>query len=279
MSKVFLRFYSVILCFPVVVSLWIADLNAFEYKDQLINNQSLHYQHYNILEKKITGFSVITTESVLLEGKRLILELSQNKKPDGKVFSERKIYFEPESGRLVRYQETDFRSELHVTDLFEETKIKTEVKKGELAKSFSIEIEKGLVPFETITLAFQKEIKRLLKEKELPFLLYLPALAFELEKVGLPPSLSKLQMTAQIEKLDQFDTPLGQKKAVWIIARPVSVLIRSLLPKEKTEFRFVFMTEKPNYLLMFEENNTQSVLKEIKLEKGEPELKPLTGAL
>ena len=101
-----------------------------------------------------------------------------------------------------------------------------------------------------------------MKEKRYQFNLYLPFIASELSKNGLPPSLSKLSMVAAVEVFRKEDTIFGQIEVVHIIVKPGFFLISTLLPKEKSQFRFVFSAQQPYYLLSFEEGETKSVLYE-----------------
>lgn len=254
-------FKLVILLFAGLLSF--NQLWALSFKDQIRVGESLKYKHWNTKKKKITGFTVLKYQTEEKNNKKYLLELNQNLHQDGKIFSEKKVWFDFMSGKFVKYKETDFRSNLTVTDLVAGENIITQIDKKQNSRQFFIKREADLVPFEVITLYLQKNFPLILKKKQLEFRLYLPIIAYELEKNHLPVSLSKLEMSASIEKKFKIDSIFGSTAAVQILVKPRSLLITSLLPKNKTEFRFVFATNPPHYLLMFEENVTQNILIEI----------------
>ncbi len=192
--------------------------------------------------------------------KKYYLEINRNLDRQKKVFSEKKTWYDQESGQPHSYSETDFRTGVSITNRMTDSGILTEVKEGDEQLEISLDNEKGLVPFEVLTLYLRKSLQKLQKDKELTFTLYLPIMAIELKRKNMPTSFSRFEMTTSIVDRKTEKTPLGMKSAVQILLKPTSFLINSILPKEKTSFYFTFMVEPPHLLLSFQENKTKSTL-------------------
>jgi len=50
-----------------------------------------------------------------------------------------------------------------------------------------------------------------------------------------------------------WESELGNRKAVWLEIYPESMMLRTLLPKKKSYFRFLLELEGPRHILQFEE--------------------------
>jgi len=197
---------------------------------------------------------------MLKEGEKYFLETSLNQDRQGTVFSEKKAWYEFETGQLDSYTEIDYRTGISISNRTDAEKIHTTVKDGNDQLKISLDMENKLVPFEALTLFLQQSIPELREKREIAFKLFLPAMAIELKRKGLPLSFSKFEMAASVVGMPQIVTPLGLQPAIRILIKPTSFLVNAILPKEKTEFHFTFMTEPPFLLLAFEENKTRSIL-------------------
>ncbi|MBT4088261.1 MAG: hypothetical protein HN580_29980 [Deltaproteobacteria bacterium] len=233
---------------------------GLSFKDQLRPVKQLKYKHWHLQKKKITGYTKIEIKTTSKAGKKYFLEINQNLDKDEKVFSEKKTWFDYQTGELASYSEVDFRTGVSISDQVTETEIITQVRKKDDLLELSIQREEQLVPFETLALFLQKFMPELVKKRTLTFTLYLPVIAIELKKNNFPLSFSKFEMVARIVEESKKETPLGLKSSMQILLKPTSFLINTMLPKEKTAFHFTFMTEPPYLLLAFEENQTRSIL-------------------
>ena len=116
------------------------------------------------------------------------------------------------------------------------------------------------VPFEVVIFFLRKYLKQILQTKKFSFTLFIPLLAIELEKKGLPRSMSMISMWAESQEKIRKDTPLGVMNAHTILVSPQSGLLRALLPWEKTHFEFTFAAASPYHLLQFKAGKTRHVL-------------------
>lgn len=226
--------------------------SALEYKSLLKEGVQLQYKHWNREEKKITGYTALSYEKVVIDGSPFFLEVLQNEKPDGTVFTRKQVWYGAEKGTPIRYVEEDFRKKIKVSNRYKKDKILTKIIDGKESKEFSVSMESDLIPFEVLPLHLRKKVPQLMKKEKIEFMLYLPLVAIELDKKGLPRGLSKISVTAKVEKREQG--------TVQVLIKPSSFFIRTLLPKEKSEFRFTFTDKGPYKLLSFEENVTKSIL-------------------
>lgn len=236
------------------------QVSALGYKNQLHPAKLIKYKHWNLKEKKVTGYTKIEIKTMHKAGKKYFFEINQNLDKHEKVFSQKKIWYSYETGELVSYFETDFRTGISISDKVTESEIITRVSEGEEELELSVQQSEGLVPFEVLPLFLQKIIPDLQKKQQMTFTLYLPVIAIELKKKSFPLSLSKFEMAVQVIKSSKMETPLGIKPTIEILLKPTSFLINTLLPKEKTSFYFTYMTEPPYLLLAFEENQTRNIL-------------------
>jgi len=233
------------------------------YRDQLYSGVTMRFEHRHLEKQKVTGHTRIDYQRILQDGSPFWLETQRNSQADGTVYSEKKTWFDPDSGVLMRYQETDFRTGVTISDTIEQGRIITRVQDRERSKQLESDWENDLILFETLALSLRRMLPDILQKGQTSFALYLPVLAIELDKNHLPLSLSKLEMTVRLETQGEMETPFGRRAFVQLLLKPASFLVSSLLPKEKTEFRFRFLTQPPYHLVAFEENQTRSVLIEM----------------
>jgi hypothetical protein len=236
------------------------DENGFCFKDQLYLDTTLHFEHRHVDRNEVTGHTRLRYETVILDGQTYLAESHQNSHSDGTVFSQKRVYFDPGTGRLSSYTETDFRSDVTIHNTVADGQIITRVEEGDRQKEIKTAADEDLVLFETLTLSLRQMLPDLLNQKNTHFTLYLPVVAIELEKKHLPLSLSKLRMNIKVEAQGETETPYGRQPYVQLMLEPASFLISSLLPKEKSEFRFRFIAQPPVHLIAFEEGGTRSVL-------------------
>jgi hypothetical protein len=234
---------------------------GFYFKDQLYTDTTLHFDHHHLDRDEITGHTRLRYEIEVINGQAYQVEYQQNRRSDGTVFSEKQVRFDLESGQLIRYTETDFRSGVTIRSAMVDGEIITQVQDGADETEIRIPVTDGLVLFETLTLSLRQMLPDLLKNRQaVPFTLYLPVLASELEKKGLPLSLSQLQMMVRVVADGETETAYGRQWIVQLQLKPASMLISALLPKDKSEFRFSFIARPPYHLVAFEEGRTRSVL-------------------
>lgn len=197
---------------------------------------------------------------MLKENKTCFLEINQNLDRNRRAFSEKKTWYDANSGQLVLYTESDHRTRTRITNRMSGNHIITEIRSGEETLKIKLEMEKGLVPFEVLTPFLQQSLPELQEKGHLFFTLYLPVMAIELKRKGLPASFSKFEMKASVVERQPVKTPIGIKPGIRIKLKPTSFLVNAVLPKEKTTFYFTFMTESPHLLLSFQEHKTRSIL-------------------
>lgn len=222
---------------------------------------SRKFRHWNESKKEVTGY---TTVSYIREKNTdCLIELSKNLGKDRKVFSEKKLWFSPDLSRLIRYEESDLRTDMRTINTYSTDIIHTEAWQKDEKLEFDIQVRHDLVPFEILPHFLQSQIHSLKKDTILKFSLYLPAIATELKNKGMPLSWSKLEMKASIVAMEKLETILGQKETITLQLEATSFLINALLPKDKSRFRFTFMKEAPHHLLVFEEGETKTILDEL----------------
>ena len=256
-------------CRPLLLSaaivLFSQSLFAIDFKEQLTSGLFLKYSHWNIEKRQLTGYTTIQYGTVETREGRYILETSQNMDADGKSFGKKEVWFASRSGRLTQYREIDFRSKTTVVDRFEGGKIATRISSAGEESKFSVAMDSSLVPFEVIALYLRKMLPEIGERSEThKFTLYLPLIAFELEKSNLPQTFSRIGVEIVREKELELETPLGTGPAIRLLIRPTSFWIRTLLPREKTEFRFTLSQRHPHHLLQFREGDTELTLVEFR---------------
>lgn len=238
------------------------NVTALEFKKQLSPGLVLKYKHWNEKKQKITGYTIIEHKR---GNKNEILIVSENINQKGEAYSNKKLWFVAETGKLIKYEETDLRNKLSVKDVFSEGTIKSYVKKANEEKTFTIKEAYKLVPFEVIDLAMQQKVPDVVKKHKIELVLYLPLIAFELETNHLPVSLSELEVAVTIRKIKVLDTIFGKKKCAMILIEPTSFWVKTLLPEEKTRFNFIFLAEAPGYLLEFQQGEVKLQLESVTL--------------
>lgn len=257
------KFISTLLFVCSLLCVFKTQLFAFHFNFESQAGITYKYKHWNSKRNKITGFTNISYNYVDRNDKKYLIEKSNNTNSAGVVFSEKVVWFKQKTGKWIFSEEKDYRSNTTVFTERTGNQIKTQIKEKDQIRHLTIDEENGLISFELLTLYLQKNISALAKKSSINFVLFIPHMALELEKKGLPLSWSKLNMIASVEKHELFETVFGKQPAIWIVVKPSSFLITSLLPKGKTEFRFIFQEQKPHLLLMFVENKTESILVKI----------------
>ena len=107
----------------------------------------------------------------------------------------------------------------------------------------------------------------IVRTEDYSFTLFQPLLALELEEKGLPRSMSMIKMVAELKEKISLETPLGQMKGRKILIFPQSGILRALLPREKTHFKFTFSADAPHHLLEFEVGETRHILTQLFLKQ------------
>ena len=225
-----------------------------EYINQLNPGLILTYQHWNKEHSKITGYTYQEYKLVTIEGNRNILETQLNVKINGVQTRKKTILYELPYGIPKKYLEEDLLEEIKITNKYLEGIIFTELIHKDKKVNFQMKLnEENTVSFEILLQFLRKNFKRIYKEKNFKFTLYVPALAIELKENGLPLSMSLLDM--QINSKDNiiWNSKLGNKKANWIEIFPESLMLRTILPKSKSHFRFLIEINFPHHILQFEE--------------------------
>ena len=244
-------------------------LAELKFRQQLPQSKIFHYKHWNLQKKEITGHTEITYRSVIKDDKEFILAQQRNLKTDGTLFWERLIWFHPTTGAPVYSQEKDYRAKIEISSEYQAAHLITTIflPEKEQHQEFSLLLGTNVIPFELLTLWLQKQLPQLIRKKELNFILYLPRLAYELEKTPFPRSMAELSVKARMQPPRTWDSPMGKVEVVDLLVVPTDFLVKSLLPKEQSEFRFTFLRDAPHNLVSFQEKITQSLLIEIRSPK------------
>ena len=263
-SKIITIFFFVSLPLGIVLVVGSSCAIASEnYTSVFPTDLQLSYKHWNIVQKKITGFSHFRYENTLLNQQQVLREFNQNVDIYGKIFIEKTIVFEAQSGEILSSYEHDLRSDLTIANQYQKRDILSVLTQKEKTRTLALTIEEPIVPFEIVSFFLRKNFSTIQKREKTAFLVYLPAIAFELQKQGLPSSLSQLRMQIDIVETLSIQTAIGQKNAVRLRIRPQSFLLRSLLPKEKSEFFFLVDPSFPHYILRIEEANLHYILESV----------------
>lgn len=258
--------YFFFVSYPLGIALVVGSSCAIaseNYTSVFPSGLQLSYKHWNIVQQKITGFSHFRYENTLLNQQQVLRELNQNVDIDSKIFIEKTIIFEAQSGKILSSYEHDLRSDLTITNQYQQQDILSVLTQKEKTQTLTLRIEEPIVPFEMLSFFLRKNFSTIQQRETTSFLVYLPAIAFELEKQGLPSSLSQLRMQIDMVETLSIQTALGEKNAVRLRIRPQSFLLRSLLPKEKSEFFFLVDRSFPHYILRIEEANLHYILESV----------------
>ena len=156
---------------------------------------------------------------------------------------------------------------MHITNSYQGRKVITSLRQGKKNIKFEVELkDEPSVSFELLLPFLRKNLYQIQNNEEFLFNLYIPALAIEFENSSLPRSMSLVRMRARKEQTITWESKLGDRKAVWLEIFPDSMMLRTLLPKKKSHFRFLLELDLPNHILQFEEGGnvyTLTVLKSI----------------
>jgi hypothetical protein len=240
-------------CFCLIFPI---EIGAYTFKNQLSDRSTRTFHHWNTKKKKVTGYTV--QEYHIDSNTGELLETSRNLDEKRRVYTEKTMWFNKESGELIKYQEEDFRSKLRTVNTYTKDRIQTQIwEKGE-KREFEITITSELVPFEVLSQFLKSQINHLLEKKSIHFTLYLPIVAVELTKKGLPLSLSQLRMKAAMKKRKIRETLFGKKEVVTIRVEPTSFFVKALLGEEKSNFDFYFISQPPYTLVQFDEGDTST---------------------
>jgi len=233
---------------------------GFDFRKQLKPVTMMQYDHHHIQKNEVTGYTKIEIKTTVKEGKTFFLAVDRNLDRQGKVFTEKQTVYDAASGDLVTYSESDFRTGTTISSKITGTTILTQVRSGSEQLDIALQLETDIVPFEVLPLYLQKSLPGLRDKGKLVFTLYLPVVAIELKRKGMPVSLSKIEMEARVVETRTVETVLGVQPVIRIVLKPLSLLINAFLPEEKTAFYFTFLAAPPHTLLSFRENQTESVL-------------------
>lgn len=233
---------------------------AFDFRDLLKPVSLMRYDHHHIKKNKITGYTKIKIKTTIKNGKSVFLEIAQNLDRNQTAFSEKQTLYDAETGDLISYTEVDHRTDTHITDRISNGTILTHVRSKGKSLDISVEKGKGIVPFEVLPYYLRQSLAELQKKGSLVFTLYIPVMAIELKRKGMPVSFSKIEMETRIVETETVKTVLGTKPAIRIMLKPTSFLLNAFLPKDRTSFYFTFAAQPPHTLLSFRENQTESVL-------------------
>jgi len=217
---------------------------------QLKAGAYLRYEHQNQKSQQTTGFSTLSYKQI---NHNQIEERLVNSKPNGEVFQEKTSLFDA-AGSLLSYKETDHRSGLSIVDIYLKNEVKTTLTKGKQHKELSTRIVDKLVPFEVLTLYLSAHLDSLSQGNTLSFTLFLPQLGLEFEQF------TQIGVNATKVKQGEVKTPRGIEPFVEVLVSPTSPLLKMLLPAEKSQFRFTYLTNHPRLLFQFSESQTRSTL-------------------
>ena len=245
-------------------------LNAEGFSEQLDAGKRLTYEHRHIERGEVTGFTYQEFIEKKKGGTSYLLEAQENVKPDGTVFTSKTLWFELPQGIPKKYVEEDFRENLQIVNTYEGNKVRTHLsdRKNQQDLNFEEELKgSSSVSFEVILPFIRKHFQEMLDAEKYLVTLYLPVLAIELERTGLPRSMSLISMRVRDAGTISWESELGNRRGTWLEMFPESFMLRSILPKEKSHFRFLIDLSPPHYILEFEEGGYRHTL--VKLEEIE----------
>jgi len=231
------------------------------YLSELLPGTESTFQHMNLESSEITGKSHFRYETLIKEGTSFIVEKNKNTKVDGEVFTRKILWFGADSGIPKWYEEEDLRKEFRITNSYTGQIVHTRLLEGGQVLEFETNlIKEKAVPFELVIFFLRKNLHEILKTNNFSFTLFIPLLAIELGKKGLPRTMSLINMMVDPKERIRMNTPLGVMNAHTILVSPQSGLLRALLPREKTHFEFTFAAVFPYHLLQFKAGKTRHVL-------------------
>jgi hypothetical protein len=245
---------------------WGSGVPLLHSADLLYSGLELTYDHFNFKRQEVTGRSVFRYSALEESGLKLLLEDNENTKPDGEVYLRKTVRYQLDSLQATHYTEEDLRKSLRIENQYLPGLIRSRLSEKGQVKEFELQVPKsGVVPFETVLLFLRQRWQEIGAGRPLKMSLYLPALAFELERSGMPRSMSLIRMFVESQGTETVDSVLGRVSAVRLLAYPESAMLRLLLPKSKTHFRFLILQEAPHWILEFEEGETRHQLKKVVL--------------
>lgn len=237
------------------------SLHAYQFSSILNHPDLKTFRHWNTKKKEVTGYTRVNYNSS--PDGRYIVEFSENMDRSKSIYSRRTLWFLKESGKLVKCEEIDYRTDLKIQSLYYKDRIQTTIWQEDNKSEIDLEILPDLVPFEVLSHFLRSNLNMIEEQGELAFTLYLPAIAFELSSKGLPKSLSQVAMKATMEEKKKQDTSMGLIETIIIRVEPTSFMVRALLPEDKRSFDFVFAAAEPSELIQFEEGETRTILSSI----------------
>jgi len=211
----------------------------------------LVYKHWNTKRKKITGYTRIKYQKIKEGSTEIILETQENTEDDGEVFSQRKVWFDANTGETLRYSEEDLRVNTLIENTYDGKSITTLLKKKDFNKELREIRSSELVTWELLWFYMQEQVKEHdYNNKKIT--IYFPHALFETDLIG-----TKLEILVKKEKTLNINTPVGNQSAIQLFAQPTSWLLSNF---PQLNFRFTISTKKPYYILKFEQADTQYIL-------------------
>ncbi len=260
--KILTKFFLTFLFYLIGISISAKE----NYLNELVPGSKISFQHWDIKQSEISGFSYFQYERITKAGKHFIIEKNINTKPDGEIFTSKILWFDANSGFPLNYEEEDFRKKFRIKNTYSGQIIKTSLYKDGKILEFETDIGmENVVPLEIFFFYLRKNFQKILNSREFSFTLFLPLLAMELEEKGLPRSMSLVQMIVELKEDTIIETPVGSRKACKLLIVPKSRLLRALLPREKTDFEFIIAKEIPHNILHFKLGKTKHMLLEYNL--------------
>ncbi len=242
----------------LMLMLIVAPLMGHAAPPLLSAGTELVYEHIHLKRQEVTGRSEFRYAKGTGDKAAFLIETNENTKPDGEVFSRKQVQLDPQSWQASYYVEEDLRKGLRIENIYTPGRIQTRLQEKDNVREFALDVpQSGMVPLETLMLYLRKNLEAFDQQQRLTFSLYLPALALELERNNLPRSMSVVQMIVEREGTQEVDSPLGRVTADRLLAYPQSAMLRLLLPKSKTHFRFLVAQPAPHWILEFEEGETR----------------------
>ena len=242
------------LCIFMLSTFMEIPLRAGSYANQLHNGLKLSYRHWNSERQEFTGFTHQEFKQEEHQGQQAMLETQVNIKPDGEETRRKSLWYELPSGKPLEYLEEDLREEIRIINSYQGKKVVTTLRQGDQTVEFEMELkDTPSVSFELLLPFLKKNLDQILSSDKFLFTLYIPALAIELENSALPRSMSLILMRIRHQETIIWESELGNRKAVWLEIYPESMMLRTLLPKKKSHFRFLLELEGPRHILQFEE--------------------------
>ena len=241
-------------CLFMFSTLMQIPLHAESYAEQLQNGLRLSYRHWNNERKIFLGFTHKEFREKEFRGRIAMLETQVNVKPDGEENRRKFLWYALPSGKPLEYLEEDLGAGIRIVNSYQANKIITKLRQGDKTVALEMKLkDKPSVSFELLLPFLRKNLEQILARDKFLFTLYLPSLAIDLENSALPRSMSLILMRIRNQETVTWKSGLGNRRAVWLEIFPDSMMLRTLLPKKKSHFRFLVELEGPRHILQFEE--------------------------